>query len=82
MATWTGAVTGAEEAPALILGDSGTPPNSPSADEDDFSSCHLLGANFLLADGSVRGINNFIDQRVWNALATRSGRELDSAGGY
>jgi hypothetical protein len=80
VATWTGAVTGAGDAPALIVGDSGTPPNSPSADKDDFSSNHLLGAGFLLADGSVRSINNVIDLRVWNALATRSGGETESGG--
>lgn len=74
-ATWTGAVTGADEAPALVIGDAGTPPNAPDADEDDFSSRHIQGANFLLADGSVRGISNSIAVSVWQALATRAGGE-------
>lgn len=81
-ATWTGAVTGADDAPPLILGDSGTPPNSPMADEDDFSSRHPQGVNFLLADGSVRGISDSIDLAVWNALATRAGGEVDSSNDF
>lgn len=74
-ATWTGAVTGAEQAPALVIGDAGTPPNAPDADEDDFSSRHIQGANFLFADGSVRGISNSIALTAWQALATRAGGE-------
>jgi prepilin-type processing-associated H-X9-DG protein len=73
--TWVGAVTGADEAPSLVLGDTGTPPNSPDADEDDFSSRHVLGANFLFGDGSVRGLTDTINPVVWNALATRAGAE-------
>lgn len=74
-ATWTGAVTGADEAPALILGDTGTTPNSSNGDEDDFASQHVQGVNCLFADGSVRTIRNSIAPVVWNALATRAGGE-------
>lgn len=81
-ATWVGAVTAADEAPSLAVGDTGTPPNSPEADEDDFSSRHAQGANFLFADGSVRPIRDSIHRSVWNALATRAGGEPISAGDY
>jgi prepilin-type N-terminal cleavage/methylation domain-containing protein/prepilin-type processing-associated H-X9-DG protein len=74
-ATWTGAVTAADDAPALILGDAGTPPNSPAADEDDFASRHDGGANFLMGDGAVRSVSGMIDLAVWRALATRAGGE-------
>jgi prepilin-type N-terminal cleavage/methylation domain-containing protein/prepilin-type processing-associated H-X9-DG protein len=80
-ATWAGAVTGADKAPALILGDTGTLPNSPLADKDDFGSRHADGANFLFADGSVRAVTNSISPDVWAALATRSGGEADTGGG-
>lgn len=74
-ATWTGAVTGANDATALVLGDTGTTPNSPNADEDDFASQHVQGVNCLFADGAVRTIRNSISPVTWNALATRSGGE-------
>jgi prepilin-type N-terminal cleavage/methylation domain-containing protein len=78
-ASWTGAVVGADDAPALVIGDTGTPPNSPDADEDDFSSPHVQGVNFVFADGACRGISNQIDLGVWNALATRAGGEAAGA---
>lgn len=76
--TWVGAVTGADSAAGLVLGDTRTAPNSPFADEDDFGSPHTQGAHFLLADGSVRGILNSISPAVWSALATRAGGEVHS----
>jgi prepilin-type N-terminal cleavage/methylation domain-containing protein len=75
-ATWTGAVTGADDAPALVIGDTGTLPNSPLADADDFWSQHPYGVNFLVADGSVRSLTNGINPVVWSALATRAGGEV------
>jgi prepilin-type N-terminal cleavage/methylation domain-containing protein/prepilin-type processing-associated H-X9-DG protein len=82
VATWPGAVPDADEAPSLVLGDSGTTPNSPNADKDDFSSRHPQGANFLFADSSVRPIKDSISPAVWNALATRAGGEPVSAGDF
>jgi prepilin-type processing-associated H-X9-DG protein len=74
-ATWTGAVPGADEAPALILGAADHTPNDPIAHREDFWSRHREGVNFLLADGSVQNINNSINPTVWRALATRNGGE-------
>jgi prepilin-type N-terminal cleavage/methylation domain-containing protein/prepilin-type processing-associated H-X9-DG protein len=75
LATWTGAVPGADEAPSLILGAADHVPNHPAAHREDFWSKHVQGVNFLFADGSVRNINNGIDPLVWQSLATRAGRE-------
>lgn len=74
-ATWTGAVPGADEAPALCLGSADHTPNDPAAHAEDFWSRHVQGVNFLFADGSVRNIHNSIDPLVWRALATRAGGE-------
>ncbi|MDX1970394.1 MAG: DUF1559 domain-containing protein [Planctomycetaceae bacterium] len=40
-------------------------------------SAHPGGVNVLLMDGHVRFINNTVDARVWRALGTRDGYELD-----
>lgn len=82
VSTWPGAVPDADEAPSLVLGDTGTTPNSPHADADDFSSRHPHGANFLFADGSVHPIRNTINPAVWNSLATRAGGEPISTGDF
>lgn len=79
-ATWTGAITGVDEAPALCLGSADHTPNDEHAHEEDFWSYHSQGVNFLFGDGSVHSIHNGIDPNVWQALATRSGGEPYSAG--
>jgi hypothetical protein len=44
------------------------------------SSFHAGGAQHLMADGSVRFINDSTDIKVYDALSTRAGREIiDSA---
>jgi prepilin-type processing-associated H-X9-DG protein len=68
-------VTGAEEAPALVLGSADHRPNDPHAHIEDFWSRHPQGVNFLFADGSVRNIHNGINPAVWAAIATRCGGE-------
>jgi prepilin-type processing-associated H-X9-DG protein len=42
-------------------------------------STHTGGANFALADGSVRFIQNSIDPVVYAQLGTREGNEAASA---
>ncbi len=77
-ATWTGAVTGVDEAPALCLGSADHAPNDEHAHEEDFWSRHSQGVNCLFADGSVHSVNNGIGESVWQALATRAGGEVAS----
>lgn len=74
--TWTGAVTGGEEAIARILGVADHAPNATGVHLDDFTSEHPAGTNFALADGSVRLIIETIDMNVYRALATRAGGEV------
>jgi prepilin-type N-terminal cleavage/methylation domain-containing protein/prepilin-type processing-associated H-X9-DG protein len=74
-ATWTGSVTGAAEAPALVLGSADHTPNHPAAHLEDFWSRHPQGVNFLFADGSVHSLHNHIHPQVWLGLATRAGGE-------
>jgi prepilin-type processing-associated H-X9-DG protein len=39
---------------------------------------HADGANFLMADGSVRFLKSHIDRSVFAGLATRAGGELEN----
>ncbi|MBI1322584.1 DUF1559 domain-containing protein [bacterium] len=55
------------------------PPNSQAAHVCQMYSEHPGGANIMLGDGSVRFIKATINQRVWAALATKSGGEVISA---
>jgi prepilin-type N-terminal cleavage/methylation domain-containing protein/prepilin-type processing-associated H-X9-DG protein len=76
--TWTGAVTGADENAALVLGSCDHTPNHPAAHAEDFWSRHPLGVNFLYCDGSVRFVPNNINPGLYAALATRAGGEVVS----
>jgi prepilin-type N-terminal cleavage/methylation domain-containing protein len=82
LASWTGAVPGADEAAVLILGSADHPPNDPAAHEEDFWSHHDQGVNFVFADGSVHVIDNSITPWVYQALATRAGKEVIPGGEY
>ncbi len=74
-ATWVGAVPGAYQARARVVGRAGSVPNHVLNDFADFSSDHPFGAEFLLGDGSARLISDEIDLTVYRALATRAGGE-------
>jgi prepilin-type N-terminal cleavage/methylation domain-containing protein len=87
--TWTAAVPGgtvpsqrdpaaAEEAAALVLGHCGPHvPNNPDVtDADALSSFHPQGVHFLLGDGSVHFIGSSISIQVYDALASRAGRDV------
>jgi prepilin-type N-terminal cleavage/methylation domain-containing protein/prepilin-type processing-associated H-X9-DG protein len=76
LATWTGAVLGADESAALVLGTVDHQPNDPHAHAEDFWSRHTAGVNMLFADGSVQTIRNGISPSTWHGLATRSGEEV------
>jgi hypothetical protein len=75
--TWVGAVPGAEESQAMVLGLADHTPNymlDPHA--EDFTSNHTRVCLFLMGDGSVRSISNTINLVTFRALATRSGGEV------
>lgn len=80
--TWTGVVPDGEEAMDRIVGICDLPPNPNPVDYDeegemdDFSSDHIMGTQFLFADGSVKWIAQDISVNVYRALATRAGGEI------
>ena len=80
--TWVGMASEGDEAMARIVGIADHPPNDEHALHlEDFSSRHPAGTNFLLADGSVHLVTEYIDLTVYHSLATRAGNEpvtLDS----
>ena len=75
-ATWVGAVPGAYRSKERIVGTAGSVPNHVLNDFADFGSHHPFGANFAMADGSVRMIDDEIDLSVYQAMATRHGKEV------
>ena len=77
--TWVGMVTGGEHAPARICGVATYPPNSEIEPEHyfhNFSSLHPGGTQFLAADGSVKLLNESIDQQTYHALCTRAAGDV------
>jgi len=89
--SWTGAVTGGavpsvrapgpgnfEDSAALVLAHCG--PHLPNdqfvTDADATSSFHPGGVQFLFGDGSIHFISASISQQVYDALATRAGKEV------
>ncbi len=76
---WHGVIPEAAEAEIRIIGSVDHTPNSPARHFDDFSSEHSGGANFTLADGSVRLITESIDLGVYQGLATRHNHEVIKA---
>jgi prepilin-type processing-associated H-X9-DG protein len=55
-------------------------PGNPCENTDDrireFASLHPKGANFLMADGSVRFVTESVDFRLYQALSTIQGGEV------
>ena len=68
-------MAGAAHAPGRIVAVSSTPPNSPSAPMQNFSSYHPAGTMFLAGDGSVKLVAETIDQTAYRARCTRAGNE-------
>lgn len=73
--TWAGSVPGGEDAFARVIGHAGHLPNE-GHDAEDFGSSHVGGAHFVMGDGHVTFISQYMDEGVFNALATRSGGEV------
>lgn len=79
-AIWHGVIPEAAEPEARVVGVTDHAPNSPEMHFEDFSSEHVTGAHFTLADGSVRMISDTIDTNVYHALSTRQGGEVVQSG--
>ena len=79
-----GAIQGARESLARIVGVADHVPNYREVESDgsiheghfdDFKSRHTSGVNFLFADGSVAFVDETIDINVYRSMSTRSGGE-------
>ena len=77
---WSGAIRDWDEQDDdhghMTLFQTGNVPNSPQSDDRDVSAPHVGFANFLLADGSVRGLSENMDFILYQALSTRAGSEI------
>jgi len=76
---WQGVIHDAREPASRVIGAADHAPNSPSGHFEDFNSNHAAGAQFILSDGSVRLITQFIDMEVYHALTTRANKEVIDA---
>ena len=78
--TWAAAVRDYDEPEDdhghMILFQSGHVPNSNLSDDRDVAAPHVGIAQFLVGDGSVRGIGDSINFGVYTALTTRAGGEV------
>jgi prepilin-type N-terminal cleavage/methylation domain-containing protein/prepilin-type processing-associated H-X9-DG protein len=74
--TWAGMVPEGEEAFQRVLGALDHTPNHPNTHLDDFSSHHVGGTHFLMADGHVRFVSENIDAALYQALGTIRGGEI------
>jgi prepilin-type processing-associated H-X9-DG protein len=73
--TWAGLVPGGEEATARFIGAADHTPNI-GIHLEDFSSRHVGGAHFILADGHAKFVSENVDLFVFRSLGTRSGGEV------
>ncbi len=74
--TWVGVDPHIEEPEARIVGTCDHLPNDRDGHFEDFRSAHPIGANFVMADGSVRLMSDFVDVETYQGMATRGGREI------
>ncbi len=74
--TWSGVVPEGEESFQRVMGSVDHVPNHPSSHFDDFSSFHVGGSQFLMADGHVRFVSENIDSGLYQALGTIQGNEV------
>ncbi len=77
--TWVAAVRDiddlADDHGHMVLFETQFLPNETGGDDKGVSAPHFGMAQFALADGSVHSIDTQIDREVYDALATRFGRE-------
>ena len=76
---WAGAIRDWDEPDDdhghMTLFQTGHVPNYPLSDDRDVSAPHIGYANFLLGDGSVRGISENVDILLYKSLSTRASGE-------
>lgn len=77
ISTWSGVIHEIPESIARVMGACDHTPNTNSGHFEDFSSYHPQGANFVMVDGSTRLISDDLSIEVYQAMATRSGREVN-----
>jgi prepilin-type N-terminal cleavage/methylation domain-containing protein/prepilin-type processing-associated H-X9-DG protein len=78
----TGAVFTACLVPVVLPTDWITIPACQNYGQFSFRSLHPGGANFAMADGSVKFVKNSINLQTYRALGTRAGGEVISADQY
>ena len=78
--TWMASVRDIDDASDdhghMTLFQTGHTPNSSESDDRDVSSAHSGIAQFLLCDGSVRGITEDISFELYTELGTKAGGEV------
>lgn len=76
--TWVGAPSGDPCSPGLVVGTASNVPNLAADDAHNFGSRHSTGTHFLLGDGSVRLVSQYIDKDAYQHLCTRANGEVVS----
>ncbi|MEN6407765.1 MAG: DUF1559 domain-containing protein [Thermoguttaceae bacterium] len=77
---WLGSPSSDACAPGLVVGTAGYAPNSSEEDAHNFSSHHTTGTHFLVGDGSVHMVSQYIDTTAFHALCTRDKGEIIGSG--
>lgn len=81
LSTWVGAPSGDACSPGLVVGTAtDVAPNSTLEEKHTFGSRHSTGTHFLLGDGSVHLVSQYINMTTYHALCTPAGGEIVGAG--
>jgi len=84
--SWIGAIRDVDEPEDdhghMVLFETQFRPNQIDGDDKGLAAPHSGLCQFALCDGSVRAITQHIDAAVYDALATRDGREVLEEGEY
>ncbi len=80
--TWVGAVRdfddNSDDHGHMVLFQSGHTPNDSLSDDRDVSAPHIGYANFLFADGHVRGVSESVQFQLYQSLSTIAAGEVMS----
>ena len=78
--SWIGAVRDVDELADdhahMVLFETQFRPNQLDGDDKGLAAPHSGLCQFALCDGSVRAVTESIDAKIYDALATRNGREV------